>query len=216
MAEEELQIVRLRTQFYRDGFSKVLIAMFLVIAAIITLIAISIYLHLTKPDPVSFATDSEFRILAPVPLDKPYLSNADLLQWVSEALPASFTYDFLNYNSEQQMLTQYYTSKGWQSLLGQLNNYHADFNSLQNAKMFVNATLTGAPIILSQGVLPEGKYAWRVQMPMNVRYSNLIDTRSLVIIVLVVRIPTLDNYYGVGIEDLNITASQGSQVNTNV
>jgi intracellular multiplication protein IcmL len=80
--------------------------------------------------------------------------------------------------------------------------------------MFVNAQLTGAPFILNQGLLPEGKYAWRVQIPMNVSYSNG-NTRSLIIVALVVRIPTLDNLYGVAIDDMNITEAQGDQVKIN-
>ena len=216
MAEEELQLVRLRQEFYRDSFLKVLISIGLVLTTIAVVASLSVYLFITKPSPVFFSTDNEWRILPPVSVDQPYLSNPDLLQWVGQALPAAFTYDFLNYNSQQQEVTQYFTSKGWQNLLGQLNNYHIDANSLQKAKMFVNATLTGAPFILNQGVLPEGKYAWRVQIPMNVSYSNGVPDRSLVVIALVVRVSTLDYLDGVGIEDLNITeAGHGNIVTTN-
>lgn len=214
MAEEKLQIVRLRTEFYRDGFLKVLFTLMMVLIAIGSLVALSLYLHFTKPQPVYFTTDNEMRVMAPVPLDKAYLNNADLLQWVGHALPVSFTYDFLNYQHEQQDVVQYYTPKGLQNLQGQLNNYHLDFNSLRNGKLFANSRLSSAPFILNQGILPEGKYAWKVQIPMIVSYSNGTD-RSLVVVALVVRIPTLDNLYGVAIDDLNITEAQGSQVKTN-
>lgn len=214
MAEEELRVVRLQAEFYRDGFLKVLIALMLVLIAIGSLIALSLYLYFTKPAPVYFSTDNEMRVVAPVPLDQPYLSDADLLQWVGRALPTSFTYDFLNYQHEQQDVVQYFTPKGLQNLVGQLNNYHLDFNSLRAGKLFVNATLSGAPFILNKGLLPEGKYAWRVQIPMNVSYSNGIE-RSLLIVALIVRIPTLDNLYGVGIDEMTITEAQGAQVKTN-
>jgi intracellular multiplication protein IcmL len=215
MAEEELQIVRLKTEFYKDGFSRVLLALLLILSAIAALIALSVYLFITKPDPVYFATDNEFRVLAPVPLDKPYLSDADLLQWVSTAFPNAFSYNFISYQAELKAATQDFTSKGWQNLLGQLTNYHADFAYLQNAKMFVKSQLTGAPFILNKGLLPEGKYAWKVQIPMNVSYSNNMATRSLVIVAVIVRVSTLNNLNGVGIDDMAITEAQGNQVKTN-
>lgn len=214
MASEELQIVRLKTEFYRDGFVKILIALIMTLGAIASLLALSLYLFFSKPAPVYFSTDKEWRILPPVPLDQAYLSDADLLQWIGTALPASFTYDFLTYQSEQQNVTEYFTPKGWQNLLGQLNNFHLDFAFLQKSRMFASAQLTGAPFILNKGVLPGGKYAWRVQIPMNVSYSN--DTvRSLLIIALIVRVPTLNYLYGVGVDDMSITEAQGSQVKTN-
>lgn len=214
MAEEELQIVRLRTEFYRDGFVKVLIAIVMVLAAIASLVALSLYLYLSKPSPEYFSTDNEWRVVAPVPLDQPYLTDAALLQWVGQALPAAFTYDFLSYQSEQQNVTEYFTSKGWQNLLGQLDRFHLDFASLQKARMFANAQLTGAPFIIQQILLGDGKYSWLVQIPMNVSYSNN-TLHPLVIVATVVRIPTLDNLYGVGIEDMKITETQGNQVKTN-
>lgn len=214
MAEEEQQVVRLRSEFYRDGFKTVLIALVLVFLAIAALLALSIHLFLSKPAPLYFKTDNEWRVLAPVPLNQAYLSDADLLQWVGQALTASFSYDFLKYKAEQQGNLQYYTSKGWDNLLGQLNNYHEDYNSLQTSRQFVTAQLSGAPFILNKGVLPEGKYAWKVQIPMNLSYSSGIK-HSLVIIALVVRIPTLNYLYGVGIDDMKITESQQNVVKTN-
>jgi hypothetical protein len=214
MAGEDLQIVRLRTDFYRDGFSKMLIAIAIIVIAVIMLCALSVYLFVSKPDPVYFATDNDFRVVAPVPLNVPYISDPDLYQWVSVAIPAAFTYDFLNYNVEQQEVTQYFTTNGWQNLLGHLSNFHVDFNALQNTKTFVTAQITGAPFILSQSNT-EAKYTWDVQIPMNLSYSNARSTLSLVIVARVVRVPTLDNLNGVAIDSMTITSSQGNQANKN-
>jgi intracellular multiplication protein IcmL len=214
MAEDELQIVRLKTDYYRDGVSRILVAIAMVITTVIVLIALLIYLMVSKPEPVYFSTDDEFRVLSPVPIAQPYLSDADLYQWVSQALPMAFTYDFLNYNSQQQEIMHYFTPAGWQNLQGHINNFHLDFNSLQRAKMFVNAELTGAPFIINKGLL-EGKYAWYVQIPLNLSYSNSMSSRALVVVAKVVRISTVDNLEGVAIDNMSITTSQESQDNTN-
>lgn len=214
MAGEELHMVRLKDEFYQDGFLKILIALVMVFAGVMSLSALSLYLHFSKPEPVYFATDNEWRVLSPVPLGQPYLTKEDLLQWVSTVFPIAFSYDFLNYKSQQAHAKPYFTANGWQNLAGQLNNYRADYNSLQNEKAFVNAVLTGAPFILSQGVLPGGKYAWRVQIPMSLNYSRGV-THNLAVIALIVRVPTLNDLNGVGIDDMNITETQGNQVETN-
>lgn len=201
MAGEELNVVRLKDDFYRDGFYKILIAFALIIAAILALVALSLYLYFSKPAPVTFKADNEWRILAPVPVDKVYLNTPDLIQWVSEALSSVFTYDFINYKKQLSDMAHYFTTNGWQKFLDQVNVY-ANYNMVQNYKLFMNAEAAGAPFILSQGLL-EGRYAWWIQMPLTLNYFTLskTDQKTIVIQVLVVRVPTENNLYGVGIEN---------------
>jgi intracellular multiplication protein IcmL len=202
MANEELQVVRLRDDFYSDGFYKILIAAAMVISAIGLLIAISIYLFAEKPHPVSFSTDNEWRVLAPVPLDQTYLTTPDLIQWVSTAVPSMFSYDFINYTQQLKGMTQYFTTDGWKKFLDLVNNY-ANYNTIQNDRLFVSATAAGAPFVINQGLL-QGRYGWWVQMPISIRYSSnqKESSQSLVIQALVVRVSTLNNLYGVGIDNI--------------
>lgn len=210
MTNEELQVVRLRNDFYSDGLYKVLIAGGMIIAAIGLLIAISVYLFTEKPHPVTFAADNDWRILAPVPLDKPYLETPDLIQWVSNAIPAMFSYDFINYDAQLKSMNQYFTSDGWKKFLDLVGNY-ANHDNIFNQKLFVNASAAGAPFVLNQGLL-QGRYAWWVQMPITVSYSNYqkASSQSLNIQALVVRISTVDNLYGVAIDNILVPKSEGA------
>lgn len=205
MAGEELQVVRLRDDFYRDGFYKVIIALAAIVAAIVFLLTISIYLYVTKPPPVSFTTDNEWRVLQPVPLDQVYLSTPDLIQWVSEALPGVFTYDFIHYTERLKDAGQYFTANGWKKFIDQVNVY-ANYKKVLDSKLFINAVPGGAPFIVNQGVL-DGRYAWWVQMPININYVTLgaKSSQAITIQVLVVRVPTLNNLYGVGIENFIVS-----------
>lgn len=214
MAGEELKVVRLKSDFYRDGFYKVFIALSMALAAIVLLIAISVSFVLTKPRPVSFSSDNEWRIVAPVSVDQPYLTVADLLQWVSEVLPNVFTYDFINYATQLQGLEQYFTPDGWKRVNNQINVY-ANYNTVKNSKLFVSARPAGAPIIQNQGIL-EQRYAWWVKMPVDVSYSSVEkgNTQTLVVQVLVVRVPTLTNLRGVAIDNI-IIGGDGGKVDTN-
>lgn len=201
MAEENLQVVRLKQDFYRDGLNKVIFALITIGAAIGLLIALTVYFYLTKPPPTTFSSDSEWRILSPVPLDQPYLPVADLVQWVGETVPQLFTFDFVNYARQYKNLEQYFTSKGWQTYLTAVNPYvHA--SRIQSQKLFVGASLSNAPIISNQGLL-EGRYGWWVTMPITISYTsgNKTSTQDIALEVLVIRVSTLNNLYGVAIEN---------------
>lgn len=206
--EESEDIVILRSEFYRDGFFKMLLALVMVILAIILLLVVAFGLFIQRPDPVTFAVDNEWRVLPPVALDKPYLKTFDMLQWVSNTLPLAFTYDFVNYTSQQQSLTTHFTENGWKKYLEIINAY-ASNDTVSQAKLFVNSSAAGAPIVINDGVLG-GRYIWWVQMPLKISYSNYQKgyERTITFQVLVVRVSTLDNLSGVAIENI-IVAKEG-------
>lgn len=207
MAENEEITVTLSDAFYREGFKKLL---FLIISAslcIIVLIAVSIYLHVTKPKPILFRVGDEYRVQADVPVNQPYMTTADLLQWVTEAMTKSFVYDFINYQTQLQGASQFFTNDGWTVFLNQLNNY-VNYNNVQTYKLFVSAAPTAAPVVINQGLL-SGRYAWWVQIPMLISYAGYIpqSAKTLTFQVLVVRVPTANNLNGVGIDNVIVATN---------
>jgi len=216
MAGEELEVVRLRNDFYRDGFYRVFIALLMIILAIVSLATASIYLYLHKPPPVIFYTDSDLRAFPPVPVTEPYMKQVDLIQWASDVIPAAFTFDFVNYDQELKNLEQYFTPNGWEALKTQLNIY-ANQDVIQTSKLFVNAHAAGAPIIPNQGVI-DGRYGWWVQMPIDIKFLNTskhYDSR-IVVQILIIRVPTLDNLTGISIDNVLIpTKEAGEKKRTN-
>lgn len=202
---EELDIVDLQETFYRDGFGKILLIIAGFCLAIFALVGLFFYIHFNEPTPITFPVGKEWRIQPPVALDQPYLSNADLLQWVSNAMPNAFTYDFNYYNEQLQKKSEYFTSNGWQVFLNQLNIY-VNYSMMQTNKVFVTGVPNSAPTIINQG-LSSGKYAWWVQMPIDLNYDgyNPPMNRTLALQILVVRVPTLNNLNGVGIENVIVT-----------
>ncbi len=215
MAEDELNIVRLRNDFYRDGFYKVIIALAVVSSAILLLLMTSFYLFFKKPSPVIFTTDNEWRIFPPVPLNQPYLTTADLLQWASGVLPKAFTYDFTNYQKEIKLLEQYFTPDGWAKMQEALNTF-ANPDTMQSAKLFISGTPSGAPVIINQGILSD-KYSWWVQMPMVINYSSVDRSYNinLVVQILVVRVSTLNNLLGIAIDNVIVSKDQGGKAQAN-
>lgn len=210
MAAEDLQVIRLRDDFYRDGFNRILFCLLLIFGAIGLLVATSLYLFISKPPPVYFATDNEFRIVAPVPLNQPYIHTSDLLQWVNEAVSAAFTYDYLNFDREFEANKRYFTENGWKKYLELLNNYAAS-KTLQASKIFVNAALYSAPFIVNQGVLND-RYGWWIQVPMQIRSTGFQTnySQSVTFQTLVVRISTLNDLNGVAIDNIVVAPTEAA------
>ena len=208
---EGTKIMVLRDDYYRDGFDKVMIACLGVMGGVVLSAIIAGYFYFDQPPPVGFAAGEEWRVQSPVPLDQPYLNTTDLLQWVSNVLPQVFHYDFTYYNEELKTYAAYFTQNGWRGFLNQLNIY-ANYNNVQRYKLFINGSTVGAPFILNEGLL-SGRYAWWVQMPIDINYTGYerSSTQSLTLQVLVVRVPTLNNLNGIGIDNIIIVKSAGNQ-----
>lgn len=210
MAENNFEVVQIHDNFYRDSFGKVVICIIAIFVALLLLLALAIYLHYTKPTPTTFFVEKEWRVQGEVPVDQPYLSVPDMLQWVGEFLPKSFVFDFVHYNQQLEVAQQYFTENGWKVFVNQLNNY-VSYENVTNNKLFVTGNAAGAPFIIDQGIL-SGRYAWWVQMPVTLTYVSYTSTsnRTLTFQVLVVRVSTLNNLNGVAIDNVIVLNSTGS------
>lgn len=211
MAGEELETVKLQDNFYRDGFYKILFVFLTLLTSIGCLIALATYLYVVVPPPVRFSTDNDWRILPPVPLNEPYLRTPDLIQWVSEVLPNSFTFDFVNYAKQFQNITQFYTPNGL-SKLTEILNLYVNQKNVESNKLFVNSSAAGAPFILNQGLLQK-TYAWWIQMPITINSISVGRSipQDLVLQALVVRVSTLNNLNGVAIDNLVVNKEGGGK-----
>ncbi len=212
MAEEELVVVRLHDDYYRDCFNKVVLIIGGISVSIALIFAMSLYFILTKPKPIVFRVEPDMRILKNVPPDIKYLSDADALQWVANIVPGLFNVDFMNYDDQVFAAKKYFTDNGYQIYVTQLNNY-IDKANLLAGKQFASGTPTGAPFILSQQVIA-GRYSWLVQIPINIRYAGMVGMSAvdLRLQVTVVRTDTLDNLMGILIDNIVVEKGKGDVV----
>lgn len=212
-AEQEDTIVRLQDNYYHDSFGKVIFIITALLFSIAFLVAISLYIFMNQPPPTTFRVAEEWRVVAPVPIQQPYLSEPDLLQWVSQVVPSLFEVDFLHYDNQLDEVKQYFTENGYQVFLKQLSNFDIDKKRIQSYKAFTQAEPTLAPIILNQGVLL-GRYAWWVQIPINISYAGARDLNPLPITlqVLVVRTETTNNLVGILIDNVIVKKDEASSL----
>lgn len=199
MAQDALEVVTLRNNFYRDSYRRVLLILLLSIVINIGLSSLLYYIFTHPPKPKFFATSINGRITPLFPLNLPNQSDGAVLQWANQAAVAAFTYNFVNYRQELQAASEFFTPKGWRQFLVALQSSN-NLDAVKVKKLIVSAVATRAPIILQKGIL-NGRYAWRIQMPILVTYQSAseISRQNNVVTMLVTRVSTLNNPRGIGI-----------------
>ena len=77
-------------------------------------------------------------------------------------------------------------------------------------KLIVSAVATRAPVILQKGIL-NGRFAWRVQMPVLVTYQSASEftQQSNVVTMLISRVSTLNSPRGIGISQFVVGPAVG-------
>lgn len=198
MAEELKQVVT-RNQFYKDGLHTIFLALLVSLILNFTGIYALIYVYSHPPKPVYFPTSATGRITPLIPLDQPNMSDPEIKQWANLAIIAAYSYNFVNYRSELQASSEFFTPEGWNTFIAALKSSN-NLQAIISNKFVVSAVATQAPVILKTGVY-NGRYYWRIRMPIIVTYqsSTLFSQTPLVVYMLITRVSTLNTPKGIGI-----------------
>ena len=199
MADDSLELVRLRNNFYRDNYRRVMKLLLIMSVIIILLLMVVGYLLKHQPMPKYFATTQSGRIIQVVPLSDPMVSSESLLNWATQIATAAYSYSFVDYREKIQMLEPSFTSDGWQEFLRRLKE-SGNIDAIEQRKMIVNAVVTSTPIIVHQGML-DGRYAWKVQVPIVATFvvGGKQVPRGYLVTMTIIRVPTLQNVNGVAV-----------------
>jgi intracellular multiplication protein IcmL len=196
-----LELVMLRNNFYRDNYRRIMILCLLLVLTVVCLVGYIYYQHKSIPKPKYFATTVDGKIIKLTPLDSPNLTTNSLLQWASEAATSAYTFNFVNYRKALQEVRKYFTERGYRNFINALRDAN-NLQAIRDKKLVVSAVPTGVPVVLKEGVLQNGKYAWQVQVPMLIVYQSASEEfrQNVVLNMVIVRVPTLESDGGVGIE----------------
>lgn len=199
MAYDALEAVKLRNDFYRDSYRKLIFLLFFLVFVIVGMAISIIALIKDRPLPTYFATTESGRIIPLIPLDQPNLTDQAILQWSTQAVTTVFTYNFVNYRSVFQDSRQYFTRGGWQNFMQAVSSSKL-LSAVQNEKLMLTAVVSSAPVVTNEYVF-DGKYTWKVQVPILVTFQSLSQTsyQSFIISLTIERVSTLDSRYGVGV-----------------
>ncbi len=211
MVDEQTTAVTLNDSFYRDSYFKVLFVLLLSIVINFGLGSTILYILLNPPKPRYFATSINGRITPLFPLDKANQNISAVSQWANEAVQAAFTYNFINYKQELKAASGYFTNEGWNQFIQFLTDT-GNLEVVRQQKLIVSAQATRAPMILRKG--PQGgKYAWRLEIPIQVTYQNasFIRQTQMTVKLLITRVSSLNSVRGIGIAQFIIRNSSSDE-----
>lgn len=193
--------VMIRNEFYRDGYRALLKLCLLMIVVIIGLIgALYFVIQTHQPENRYFATTEDGRLVPMVALNQPNLSTPALMSWVAQSSAEVMTFGFNDYRRRLQESSRNFTKRGWESFTTALQRSRI-IEMVEDQQQIVTAVPQGAPILTSEGLFA-GRYQWVIQLPLLVTYQSGAKRRndSLLLTLVVVRVPRLENPNGVGIE----------------
>lgn len=196
---DAIQNILSRYEFYRDRYRWVVYALLAQsLAMVIAVITIS-YLARKEPEPRYFATRADGALIRLIPLREPMLTRSAVLSWAGRAATGAFTFDFVNFRQQLQDAAQAFTPEGWRSFLKALEDSR-NLEAVKERKLVVTAALQGAPVLLTEGVV-NGRYQWRIEMPIVVAYQSGSDSQrqSMLVVLTVSRVPVLEFPEGIGI-----------------
>ncbi len=198
--EDALEVVRLRNNFYRDSYRRVLVVLLIMVLLNVALTALLYYMITNRPKPEYFATTSDGKVIRMHALSEPLVTPAELLQWSTVAATSVNTYNFVNWRKALQDASDYFTPTGWREFQKELKNSN-NLETVTNKKLSVSAVATGAPVILDRGLIGN-VYKWKIQLPLLITYESASTNISqpVVATMLVTRISTLDTPKGIAID----------------
>lgn len=209
--EAQTQAVE-QERYLEDKSIQILFLALLSIALAVGVVGLIILLRDTAvPPPVYFTSSANGALFPEKPLDQPSLETNELLNWITEAMMESNTFNFIDSSTVIDAASVYYTKEGFESYKNALDNAGIPATVIEK-KYVLKATAMDAPQLLLEKPFA-GRYMWKIKIPMQFRYQNVrTDFSNVVEVTLIVmRVPTTQAPNGVLIlkYDLEVKALGG-------
>lgn len=201
--------VGLQKNYKADYATTIVILILMQIALLAALIFFTFYQVESAPRPVYFPAAANKQVIKPVPLDEPALNSAAILNWATEAVRVSFSFNYRSIQVHLAKVMPYFDQRGLDKFFSVIK---ADPNcSLVVAdKLIVSIAVREAPKIVKEGKI-ENRYVWRVLLPMSIRYENatILRRADINIDMYIWRVPETESPIGIKITNLRVEIIQG-------
>lgn len=189
-----------RNALSRERYEFLLKTLFALLGLLCLSIVANIYFGLQKTEYRYFAVDPNGGISEVIPLERPIQSTTEVLNWTADAIVRSFTLSFANYQSQLNDSRIQFTDAGWTGFQEALSR-NKILDTIITQKLVTSAVPASAPVVTASGIVENGRYGWRIQMPLIVTYESASGSQSQTFNVeaVVVRRPETENPRGLGI-----------------
>lgn len=172
----------------------------ILVVVCLCLFAWSMFERKFKPAPNYYEVLDETQLKRMRALKQPNLNTPAVLEWATEAATTAYTFDFYNYDSVLRGVRPYFTKKGFDNFVAALKSAGL-IKRVVEKKLIVTSVVTGSPVVMKEGPIVGGIYAWQIQFPMLLTFQSQSDkTDSKVIVTLLIaQVPTIESPKGIGI-----------------
>ena len=195
-----LEQVKLRNDFYKDGFRRLVWAVMASIILNVVLVMVVVMHKVEPPQKFFFATNGTGQLIPVYPTTEPVMSNAMVLNWVSQNVPNIYQIDFVHYRSEINVLSSYFTPTGWSQFQ---SSFASQLAEVINNQYIVSAAPNGVPVVTGTGVF-NGTYMWQIQMPLILYFQkgSNVTSRNILLTLVVSRVNNVASDQLIGISQI--------------
>lgn len=198
--QHALEQVKLRNDFYKDGFRKVILALLGSVLLNIILV-VALLMHGQKePEKFFFATTGDGQLIPLYPTVMPVVTTATVINWASMNVPNIYSLDFIHYRAQLNTVQQYFTPGGWTQFQAA---FASQLNEILTNKWIVSAASNGVPVVTGEGVF-NGVYMWQLQMPLTISFQQgaTATTRNVLLTLVIARVNNVAAHQILGIDQI--------------
>jgi Macrophage killing protein with similarity to conjugation protein. len=198
--DERVATALSRNALQRERFEFLLRTLFALFIILFLSVSANIYFGLQTTQYRYFATDPEGKITEVVPLERPIQSTTEVLNWATDAVVRSFTLSFANYQQQLADNRNLFTEPGWNGFEEALQRNRI-LDAIIKQQLVTTVVPSGAPVMVSQGIVEGGRYGWKLQVPLVITYESASgkNSQSLNVETIIVRRPESESPRGLGI-----------------
>lgn len=119
---------------------------------------------------IPIATSRDGRPVVLVPLDRPNMSDAALLQWTSSTIRTAYAINWRTYAGHLDKIADHFTTRAWNEFGSSLKK-SGNLAKIKAARMVGWVQPDGAARIVNRGVIGP-YYTWLIIDPITVHYEN--------------------------------------------
>lgn len=149
-----------------DRYSSVLRLTAILALGLLVSVGLNVALFYAKPEPKYFATDPEGRVTRLVPVGRPFLGNAALLQWAADTARMAYSLDFVHYREQLESLRDKFAASAFKAFLANMQS-SGNIKSMTENHMVMEATAE-PPTIIKSGLNADGRYSWTIEVPLTI------------------------------------------------
>lgn len=199
-SEKPVKVLTDRVEYHSDHNNWLIYTLIAQGTAFAACVLVIIALLTENPEPRYFPSRADGGMTRLIPLNEPMLAPSSVLSWAGQAATEAFSFDYVSYRGQLEEAAVNFTPEGWRSFLKALEDSR-NIDLVIQRKLIVTAKLSGAPVILTEGVV-NGVYAWRVELPILIETfapNDNINGQSISVSMTISRVPVLEYPNGIAI-----------------